>query len=263
MNYLRNLFFSMNRNQQEFYLLIVINQLFKMRMKSLLLLVAVFAVIASGCQTGGFGKKVSLKTSVDSASYALGVLLAQQNKAGLEATPGGKDLDIDVMTSAFHRVLKGDSAVISFEMANEIISGYFQKEQGKIAQKSLEEGNAFLEKNKSNAGVKVTPTGLQYEVIKEGTGKMPNDSSIVRVHYHGTLIDGKVFDSSVDRGEPAEFPVYGVIPGWTETLKMMTVGSKWKIYLPAELGYGERAPQEIGPNKVLIFEVELLEIVTK
>jgi FKBP-type peptidyl-prolyl cis-trans isomerase len=147
--------------------------------------------------------------------------------------------------------------------ANEIVSNYFQKEQGKIGQKNLEEGNAFLEKNKGNAGVKVTPSGLQYEVIKEGTGKMPNDSDMVKVHYHGTLIDGKVFDSSVDRGEPAEFPVNGVIPGWTEALKMMPVGSKWKIYLPASLAYGERAPQEIGPNKVLIFEVELLEIVAK
>ena len=121
----------------------------------------------------------------------------------------------------------------------------------------------FLEKNKSNAGVKVTPSGLQYEIIKEGTGKMPADSDMVKVHYHGTLVDGKVFDSSVDRGEPAQFPVGEVIPGWTEALKMMPVGSKWKIYLPANLGYGERAPQEIGPNKVLIFEVELLEIVPK
>ncbi|HNX80081.1 MAG TPA: FKBP-type peptidyl-prolyl cis-trans isomerase, partial [Prolixibacteraceae bacterium] len=162
-----------------------------------------------------------------------------------------------------HSVLKGDSASISFEKANEIVSAYFQGAQGKIAQKNLEEGNAFLEKNKANAGVKVTPSGLQYEVIKEGTGKMPNDSDMVKVHYHGTLIDGKVFDSSVDRGEPAEFPVNGVIPGWTEALQMMPVGSKWKIYLPASLAYGERAPQEIGPNKVLIFEVELLEIVKK
>ncbi len=234
-----------------------------MRMKSFFLLVAVVAVVVAGCQNGGIGKKVSLKTSIDSTSYALGVLLAQQHKMGLENTPGGKDLDIDIMTSAFHSVLKGDSASISFEKANEIVSAYFQGAQGKIAQKNLEEGNAFLEKNKANAGVKVTPSGLQYEVIKEGTGKMPNDSDMVKVHYHGTLIDGKVFDSSVDRGEPAEFPVNGVIPGWTEALQMMPVGSKWKIYLPASLAYGERAPQEIGPNKVLIFEVELLEIVKK
>jgi FKBP-type peptidyl-prolyl cis-trans isomerase len=232
-------------------------------MRSLLLLVAVIAVVAAGCQNSGFGKKVSLKNGIDSTSYALGVLLAQQNKVGLENTPGGKELNIDIMTSALHQVLKGDSSAIPFEKANEIVSNYFQNEQGKIGQKNLEEGNAFLEKNKGNAGVKVTPSGLQYEVIKEGTGKMPNDSDMVKVHYHGTLIDGKVFDSSVDRGEPAEFPVNGVIPGWTEALTMMPVGSKWKIYLPASLAYGERAPQEIGPNKVLIFEVELLEIVAK
>ena len=234
-----------------------------MRIKSLLLFVAVIALMASGCQKGGFGKKVSLKTKIDSTSYALGILMAQQPKTGLDNTPGGKEINIDLLASAYHKILSGDSAILSLEKANELVSSYFEQAQGKIAQKNLEEGNAFLEKNKSNAGVKVTPSGLQYEVIKEGTGKLPNDSSMVKVHYHGTLIDGKVFDSSVDRGEPAEFPVNGVIPGWTEALKMMPVGSKWKIYLPSNLAYGERAPQEIGPNKVLVFEVELLEIVSK
>jgi FKBP-type peptidyl-prolyl cis-trans isomerase len=234
-----------------------------MRIKSLLLFVAVIAVIASGCQNGGLGKKVSLKTGIDSTSYALGLLLAQQNKMGLENTPGGKEINIDVMTQAFRLSLKGDSGLFSVQKANELVSSYFQQAQGKIAQQNLEEGNAFLEKNKGNANVKVTPSGLQYEIIKTGTGRMPLDSDLVKVHYHGTLINGKVFDSSVDRGQPAEFPVGGVIPGWTEALKMMPVGSKWKIYLPANLGYGERAPQEIGPNKVLCFEVELLEILPK
>jgi FKBP-type peptidyl-prolyl cis-trans isomerase len=234
-----------------------------MRIKSFLLFVAVIAVIASGCQNGGFGKKVSLKTGIDSTSYALGLLMAQQNKMGLESSPGGKEINIDLMAQAFHSGLKGDSGLFSIQKASEMVNNYFQKEQGKVGQKNLEEGNAFLEKNKSNAGVKVTPSGLQYEIIKTGTGPVPGAEDMVKVHYHGTLTDGKVFDSSVDRGEPAEFPVGGVIPGWTEALKMMTVGSKWKIYLPANLGYGERAPQEIGPNKVLIFEVELLEILPK
>jgi FKBP-type peptidyl-prolyl cis-trans isomerase len=231
-----------------------------MRIKSFLLFVAVIAVIASGCQNGGLGKKVSLKTGLDSTSYALGILMAQQNKVGLESAPGGKEINLDLMAQAFHSALKGDSGLFSVQKASEMVNNYFQKEQGKIGQKNLEEGNAFLEKNKNNAGVKVTPSGLQYEIIKTGTGPIPGDQDMVKVHYHGTLVNGKVFDSSVDRGEPAEFPVGGVIPGWTEALKMMTVGSKWKIYLPASLGYGERAPQEIGPNKVLIFEVELLEI---
>jgi FKBP-type peptidyl-prolyl cis-trans isomerase len=231
-----------------------------MRIKSFFVLIAVIAVIASGCQNGGFGKKVSLKSGIDSTSYALGLLLAQQNKMGLENTPGGKEINIDIMTAAFHSALKGDSAQFPIAKANELVTNYFQAEQKKIGQKNLEEGNAFLEKNKKNSAVKVTPSGLQYEVIKEGTGKIPVETDMVKVHYHGTMIDGKVFDSSVDRGEPAQFPVNNVIPGWTEALKMMPVGSKWKIYLPAQLAYGERAPQEIGPNKVLIFEVELLEI---
>lgn len=231
-----------------------------MRIKLFLVLVAVIAVITSGCQNGGLGKKVSLKSSIDSTSYALGLLLAQQNKMGLESTPGGKEINIDIMTDAFHKALKGDSALFPLAKANELVTNYFQKEQKKIGQKNLEEGNAFLEKNKTKPGVKVTPSGLQYEVIKEGTGKIPTESDMVKVHYHGTMIDGKVFDSSVDRGEPAQFQVNGVIPGWTEALKMMPVGSKWKIYLPANLAYGERAPQEIGSNKVLIFEVELLDI---
>jgi FKBP-type peptidyl-prolyl cis-trans isomerase len=234
-----------------------------MRIKSLLLFVAIIAVIASGCQNGGFGKKASLKTGIDSTSYALGLLQGQQIKMGLESAPGGKEINVDLLAQAYHSALKGDSGLFSPEKANELVSAYFQKCQGEVGQKNLEEGNAFLEKNKNNAGVKVTPSGLQYEVIKTGNGKMPNDSDMVKVHYHGTLTNGKVFDSSVDRGEPAEFPVGGVIPGWTEALKLMTVGSKWKIYLPASLGYGERAPQEIGPNKVLIFEVELLEILPK
>jgi FKBP-type peptidyl-prolyl cis-trans isomerase len=234
-----------------------------MRIKFLLLFVVAISLIAASCQNSGFGKKVSLKTGIDSTSYALGLLQAQPLKAGLESTPGGKEINIDLMLTAFHNSLKGDSALFSLDKANALVSAYFQKAQGKIAQSNLEEGNGFLEKNKSNPGVKVTPSGLQYEIIKTGTGPLPNDSSMVKVHYHGTLVSGKVFDSSVDRGEPAEFPVNGVIPGWTEALKMMPVGSKWKIYLPANLGYGERAPQEIGPNKVLIFEVELLEILPK
>lgn len=232
-----------------------------MRIKFFLLLVAAISFIATSCQNIGSGKKANLKTSVDSTSYALGVLIAQQNKQTLDNIPGGKVIDRDLLANGFRTAIKGDSTLFTPKKANEMVSAYFQKEQDKIGQQNLEAGNAFLEKNKTREGVQTTASGLQYEIMKEGTGPKPLATDNVKVHYHGTTIDGKVFDSSVDRGEPAEFPVGGVIPGWVEALQLMPVGSKWKIYLPASLGYGERgAGGNIQPNSTLIFEVELLEI---
>ncbi len=207
---------------------------------------------------------MSLKSDVDSTSYALGVLIAQNNKQSLESVPGGEKINIDLLSEAFRQVLKGDSTLFTPVEANEMVSNFFQKMGEKVAQENLEAGNAFLEKNKAREGVTTTASGLQYEVITEGTGPKPVAEDMVRVHYHGTLIDGKVFDSSVERGEPAEFPVGGVIQGWVEALQLMPVGSKWKIYLPASLAYGERgAGGDIQPNSALVFEVELLEILPK
>lgn len=235
-----------------------------MKIRLLLIILAVVGFIATSCQNNGLGKKVSLKNNVDSTSYALGVLIGQQNKQSLDQVPGGKDINIDLLAAAFRQLLKGDSVQIAPAKANELVSSFFQSASKKVAQANLEEGNAFLEKNKAREGVKTTESGLQYEVIKEGTGPKPVAEDMVKVHYHGTLMNGKVFDSSVDRGEPAEFPVNGVISGWTEALQLMPVGSKWKIYLPAALAYGERgAGGDIEPNSALIFEVELLEITTK
>jgi FKBP-type peptidyl-prolyl cis-trans isomerase FklB len=122
-------------------------------------------------------------------------------------------------------------------------------------------GEAFLAENAKKEGVKTTASGLQYKVIKSGTGESPKSTDTVKVHYHGTLIDGTVFDSSVQRGEPISFPVTGVIPGWVEALQLMKVGDKWQLFIPARLAYGERSPSPvIGPNSTLIFEVELLSI---
>ena len=135
-----------------------------------------------------------------------------------------------------------------------------EKEKMK-GQENVAKGKAFLEENKKKAGVQTTASGMQYIVMKEGTGAKPGLNDKVTTHYHGTVIDGTVFDSSVERGQPASFPVSGVIPGWTEALQMMPVGSKWKLFLPSELAYGERgAGGKIGPNSVLVFEVELLSI---
>ncbi len=235
-----------------------------MRIKSFFLFLAVISFVATSCQNNGLGKKANLKTAADSTSYALGVLIGQQNKMSLDQVPGGDQINVDLLAESFRMFLRGDSTLMSPTEANEVVSGFFQKMGDKLSQKNLEEGNAFLEKNKAREGVTTTASGLQYEIIKEGTGLKPTADDVVRVHYHGTLIDGKVFDSSVDRGEPAEFPVGGVIPGWVEVLQLMPVGSKWKVYIPASLGYGDRgAGGEIGPNAALIFDVELLEIVAK
>jgi len=232
-----------------------------MRIKFFLLFVVAISFIASSCQNAGSGKK-ALKTAVDSTSYAIGILIAEQNKQILSNFPGEKQIDRDILVEAFHVALKGDSTRFSPAKASEVVSAFVQKEQDKIGQVNLEAGNAFLEKNKTKEGVTTTPSGLQYEVIKQGTGAKPSATDMVRVHYHGTMIDGKVFDSSVDRGQPAEFALNQVIPGWTEALQLMSVGSKWKIYLPSNLAYGERGDGRgtIQPNTTLIFEVELLDI---
>jgi FKBP-type peptidyl-prolyl cis-trans isomerase FklB len=133
-------------------------------------------------------------------------------------------------------------------------------EQAAAGEKQLAAGKAYLEKNKTKPGVKVTASGLQYEVLKSGTGPKPKATDTVKVHYHGTLIDGTVFDSSVQRNEPIEFPVTGVIQGWVEALQMMSVGDKWKLTIPPDIAYGPSGKGDIPPNSVLIFEVELLGI---
>jgi len=136
-----------------------------------------------------------------------------------------------------------------------------QKVKAEQGEKNMQEGPKFLEENKTKEGVVVLPSGLQYKVLTEGTGKSPKATDKVKVHYKGTLINGKEFDSSYKRGTPAEFPVNGVIKGWTEALQLMKEGSKWMLYLPSDLAYGPRgAGGDIGPNATLIFEVELLEV---
>jgi FKBP-type peptidyl-prolyl cis-trans isomerase len=135
-----------------------------------------------------------------------------------------------------------------------------EEKQKAAAGTNLKAGEAFLAANAKKVGVKTTASGLQYKVIKSGAGPSPKPTDVVKVHYHGTLIDGTIFDSSVQRNTPATFPVNGVIPGWTEALQLMKVGDKWQLVIPAKLAYGEEGPGPIGPNSVLIFEVELLGI---
>lgn len=231
--------------------------------KNIIYLIAIGLSIAvsTSCQKGGM-KNVKLESNIDSVSYAIGLLVGENNLSQLEAAPEGDQISVEIMSAAFqHASVKGELAMTS-EQANNVIRAFFEGAGERQAQKNLEEGNAFLEKNKAREGVTTTESGLQYEVLTAGTGEKPTAEDQVRVHYHGTLLDGKVFDSSVERGEPVVFGVTQVIPGWTEALQLMPVGSKWKIYLPSEIAYGQQgAGGDIGPNSALIFEVELLEIV--
>ena len=189
-------------------------------------------------------------------SYSLGVNVA----TGVQSQ-GIKDIDVDALSKAFNDVFEGNELDISEEDGLQILQDYFAKITEKQKTQATEDGIAYLSENANKEGVITTESGLQYEILKEGEGKKPSANDQVTVHYHGTLIDGTVFDSSVDRGEPATFPVNGVIPGWVEALQLMNTGSKWKLTIPANLAYGERgAGGIIGPNTTLIFEVELIKI---
>lgn len=193
---------------------------------------------------------------MDKLSYAIGLNIANNLKVS-----GFANLSVEDFADAVNTVFKGESAKMTDAEAKKVIQDYFEKAEKEKLAKNLEEGEKFLAENGKREGVVTLPSGLQYEVITEGTGKKPSASDTVSCHYHGTLIDGTVFDSSVMRNQPAEFPVSGVIKGWVEALQLMSEGAKWKLFIPANLAYGERgAGQSIEPNSTLIFEVELLKV---
>lgn len=193
----------------------------------------------------------------DKVSYCLGLSIASNL-----LTSGVKTLSTEPFVEALEAAFNGQMPELSPEEANAILQEFFGKLQEEQAGKAIGEGKAFLEANKKNEGIIELESGLQYQVITEGKGEMPKASDSVKCHYHGTLINGTVFDSSVDRGEPTTFPVSGVIAGWVEALQLMPLGSKWKLFVPANLAYGAQgAGNLIGPHTTLIFDVELLEIV--
>lgn len=203
------------------------------------------------------GTPVVLKTTQDSLSYAIGLSLAnfykQQNITNVNTA---------LVVRAITDVNKGGKLPLDEQQANACIVGYMQREKAEKASVAKKQGQEFLASNKNKPGVITTPSGLQYLVLKTGTGEKPKLTDMVRVHYHGTLLDGRVFDSSVERGQPIELAVNGVIPGWTEALQMMPVGSKWKLFIPSNLAYGDQqAGPMIAPGSTLIFDVELLAIV--
>jgi len=175
---------------------------------------------------------------------------------------GVNALDYAQLAQGIQDVMEQNKTKMSYEEAQTVINDFFQTLQAKAGGEAQSEGIAFLEENSKRAEVVTLESGLQYEIMTEGSGATPTASDKVKVHYHGTLIDGKVFDSSVNRGEPATFGVTQVINGWVEALQLMPVGSKWKLYIPSELAYGAQgAGQTIAPHAALIFEVELLDIV--
>jgi FKBP-type peptidyl-prolyl cis-trans isomerase len=206
----------------------------------------------------------TLKTEKDSLSYALGVNIGASITQQIQGFPG-ETPDTDLLVKGFTDAFKGEPEanmpIKGNEEAVAFLEKYFSKSQEKAGLENREAGEKFLAENQKRTGVFTTESGLQYEVLAEGTGESPTASNNVTVHYRGTLIDGTEFDSSYSRNEPATFGVTQVIPGWTEALQLMKIGSKWKIYLPYTIAYGERgAGQMIKPYSALIFEVELLGI---
>ncbi len=193
---------------------------------------------------------------MNKVSYALGMSVANNILAS-----GVKDLNIEEFANAIKAVLTNQQPTLSVEEAQQVLTEYFTKLQEEQVKMFKAEGEAFLAENAKKEGVVTLPSGLQYKVITEGNGNRPTASQQVKCHYEGTLINGAKFDSSYDRNEPAVFPVNGVIQGWVEALQLMPVGSKWELYIPYNLAYGERgAGQSIPPYATLIFTVELLEI---
>ncbi len=195
-------------------------------------------------------------SKMDSTSYSIGVIIAQNLK-----NQGVAEIDAPAMVKAVDDVLKNKPLAIPQEKVSQIFQSYMQGLEAKKHESQIKEGADFLAENAKKPGVVTLPSGLQYTIMTEGTGPKPVATDKVTTHYHGTLIDGTVFDSSVQRGQPATFPVNGVIQGWVEALQMMPTGSKWKLFVPYNLAYGERAAGNlIKPFSTLIFEVELLEI---
>jgi FKBP-type peptidyl-prolyl cis-trans isomerase FklB len=206
-----------------------------------------------------------LKTQRDKVSYSMGLDIGRTLKMQ------GVDVDLELVTRGFKDAYTGNQSLLTDEEMQEVLTNFkkeFIAKQQELAkqqgEKNKKEGEIFLETNKKKEGVQTLPSGLQYKVLKAGAGKKPTATDTVTVHYRGTLIDGKEFDSSYRRGKPATFPVNGVIPGWTEALPLMEEGAQWELFIPSNLAYGERsAGGDIGPNATLIFEVELISIEQK
>jgi len=225
------------------------------------------SLIFTSCNQEGSGTptNASLSTTKDSISYLLGSNVGTQWKFQVKNFPGGDNgsIDLDALIAGFAKAIKGDTTLLGMtpEQTGTYVNAYFSEIQLKESEKDKAAGDAFLAENKTKEGVITTESGLQYKVLKEGNGPKPTSTDQVKVHYTGKFLDGTVFDSSTQRGEPVTFGVTQVIPGWTEGLQIMPTGSKYMFWIPSDLAYGPQGYQGIKPNSTLEFEVELLEIV--
>jgi len=227
-----------------------------MKLKLIVVLGIVFWVSYVNAQ-----ENLALKSQKDKVSYIIGMDI------GTNLKKQSIDIDTNIFAKGVKDALSGGKPLLTEQEIQETMVA-FQKEvmakQAEVGKKNKAEGEAFLAENKKKEGVKTLPSGLQYKVINVGTGKKPKSTDIVIVHYRGTLINGTEFDSSYKRGQPVNFQVSGVIPGWTEALQLMQEGAKWQLFIPSNLAYGEQgAGRDIGPNATLIFEVELVSIQEK
>lgn len=235
-------------------------------MKKVLLTVATaltVGLLATSCGGGATtnGGKASLKTPADSAAYALGVLNGEGFAKSLATMPGDK-IDVDILLNAMSKAMKEQSTQMTSQEAQDFLQDYFPRMVELEKQTNLEEGNKFLEENGKKEGVITTESGLQYKVEEMGSGlQATSPQDTVVVHYRGKLLDGTEFDSSYERDEPATFPLNRVIAGWTEGLQLVPAGSKFTLWIPAELAYGESgAGGAIGPNSTITFDCELMEV---
>jgi FKBP-type peptidyl-prolyl cis-trans isomerase len=222
------------------------------------ILILTVALTFFNCKNDKKEETKSATTSSNNFSYAFGILIGTNLKTnGLNPA----DVNAEDFKRGMMAALGEGKADMDVQAAQELVQQEMEKRQQMGSVKSLEDNKKFLEKNSKKSGIKTTASGLQYEVIKEANGPKPTLKDKVKVHYHGTLVNGTVFDSSVERGEPITFPLNGVIQGWQEGLQLMNVGSKYKLYIPSDLGYGPNPAGKIPANSLLVFEVELLSIV--
>ena len=226
-----------------------------MKAKNLLLTLAVGAMAISCNNSGSMTQtSASLKTTADSASFYIGYMYGLQQM-------GFSDINREALIAGLNSAIAKKEVGKDPREIQMFLNGFTQEMFMKKAKENAEKGKKFLEENAKKSGVDTLANGIQYKIIKKGEGAKPAATDIVKVHYRGTLIDGTEFDSSIKRGEPIEFPLNRVIPGWTTALQQMPVGSKWEIFIPSDQAYGQRGSGAIGPNETLIFEVELLDIV--
>lgn len=219
-----------------------------MRLTLIALLAFAGAWFASAAEDSPF------KSSKEKASYALGANIGKQLRQN------GAEIDTEVYMKALKEAMNGGTVLLTDEQIRETLTSFQAELRTKVLDKNKKEGESFLAENKKKEGIVATPSGLQYQVVTKGTGKMPSSNDTVVCHYRGTLVGGDEFDSSYKRSEPSSFPVTGVIKGWTEALLMMPVGSKWKLFIPSDLAYGERGRPGIPPNSALLFDIELISI---